>query len=162
MYFAVTHLTLYKYSEAVSNSVMEVRMQPRSDDRQRCVRFSLKVSPDARALAHQDYLGNNIHTFDIPAPHTRLAIRAEAIVEVKPRPELPEALPEAAWEALDAQSGDPDLFDMLLPGHYTQETDLLKDFAREIDWRRRSDPLTLLRELNTVIHDAFDYQKNVT
>lgn len=137
-------------------------MQPRSDEMQRCVRFDLTVSPDAKLAHYYDYLGNTIHTFDIPAPHTRFAIRAEAIVEIRPLPPLPAALSEDAWAAIDEEGSQRDVFDLLLPGRYTPESALLDDYAREIDWRRRSDPLSLIRELNTRIYKDFDYQQNVT
>ena len=50
-YYAITHLTLYEYSEPISDNVMELRMQPRSDGWQRCTRFSLDISPTARAIS---------------------------------------------------------------------------------------------------------------
>lgn len=162
-YYAITHLTLYKYSEPVSDSVMELRMQPRSEGLQRCARFTLDISPTARVQSYRDFAGNIIHTFDIPAPHRQLAIRAEAVVELRERELALDSLPASAWEQLDASTaGDPDLFDMLLPGHYTRQTDLLVAFAREIGWGRASDPLTRLRQLNSAIYDHFEYKKNVT
>jgi transglutaminase-like putative cysteine protease len=162
MIFAVTHLTDYRYSEAITDSVMELRMHPRSDEMQSCVRFHLDVSPSVKVLSHRDYLGNTLHTFDIPAPHKRLAIKAEAVVEIKYHVPLPDALPESAWDAIDAATADRDIYDMLLPGTYAHATPLLNHFAVEVDWRRRGDPLSLLRELNAAIFEKFDYVQHVT
>lgn len=162
MYYAITHLTKYQYSEPITDSVMEVRKQPRSDGLQRSVRFSLEISPEAKVLSHRDYLGNTIHTFDIPSPHERLAIRSEAIAEVRSAPPLPDRLPESAWDEIEAQYSDRDYYDMLLPGRYTKETDLLKQFAQEIGWKRAGDPLTLLHNLNTTIYNSFEYRQHVT
>lgn len=164
MYYAVTHLTDYHYSEPVTDSVMELRIQPRSADKQRCVRFNLDISPDAKVFSHRDYLGNIIHTFDIPAPHTQLAIKAEAIVEVKAPKPLPESLPQAAWNAIDEAKSDREIYDMLLPSRYTHVTPLLNKFADEINWccERRTDPLSLLQELNAAIYEKFDYMQDVT
>jgi transglutaminase-like putative cysteine protease len=162
-YYAITHLTLYQYSEPVNDSVMELRMRPRSEGWQRCARFSLDISPTAHVDNYRDYVGNIIHTFDIPAPHRQLAIKAEAVVELHER-RLPLApLPQDAWDQLDGQiQNDPELFDMLLPGKYTKQTDLLAAFAREINWGRTNDPLTLLRDLNAAIYEHFEYKQNVT
>lgn len=163
MYYAVTHLTDYAYNQPITDSVMELRMQPRSEGNQRCVRFNLEISPDARHLAHRDYLGNMIHTFDIPAKHTQLAIKTEAVVEVKPPPLLPDTLPDHAWTAIDEAVSDRDLFDMLLPGTYTHATPLLMELAQEIGWGAREvDPLTMLRQLNTTIYEKFAYEQDVT
>ena len=66
MYYSITHLTLFTYSEPIIDSVMEVHEQPRTDERQRCIDFKLSISPEARYYSHKDYLGNVIQVFDIP------------------------------------------------------------------------------------------------
>lgn len=162
MFYAVTHLTIYKYSEAISDSIMELRMQPRSEGNQRCSRFTLEVSPNVKHFAYRDYLSNTIHNFDIHAPHRRLAIKSEAAVEVKPIGQIPENLSMSAWETIDRQSQDRDYYDFLMDGEFTKSTDLLQEFAEELDWQRRDDPLTLLNQLNTYIYQTFDYVQAVT
>ena len=53
----------------VSESVMELRMQPRTDGPQRCLQFELEVAAaGARVRATATYLGNSVHHFDMPAP----------------------------------------------------------------------------------------------
>ena len=66
--------------------MMEVRMQPRGDGRQRCLRFELTTQPRARVFAYQDSLGNVVHHFDIPSRHSRLWLTADAVVEMTPTP----------------------------------------------------------------------------
>lgn len=161
-YYAVTHLTLYKYSEPIIDSVMEIRKQPRTEKNQRNLRFHLDVSPTAKVTQYTDYLGNVVHHFDIPAPHKRLAVKSEAIVEVKPLDKLPDKLDWAVWDALDALADDFAYMDMLMPGPYTESSVLLDRFAQEINLGRHSDPLTVLRELNTTIATSFEYQQAVT
>lgn len=138
-------------------------MQPRSEIGQRCIRFNLDVSPETKILNHRDYLGNAIHTFDIPAPHTELAIKAESVVEVKTPPPLPESLPFSVWDQLAAATDEREIYDMLLPGRYTQQSPLLLQFAQEIGWGERyADPLTLLKDLNNAMYEAFDYEQDFT
>jgi len=161
-YYEISHLTRYTYSEFITASVMEVRMRPRSDDRQTCTSFNIKLSPAARILSYQDYLQNTIHFFDIPGAHQRLAINVESVVDVHSVAGLPEALPASAWEALRPEHLDRDGYDMLRPGHFTAPTDLTRAFAAELGVRRRDDPLTTLRELNTAIYRALDYDQSVT
>jgi len=162
MYYAITHLTIYNYSDPIADSVMELRMQPRSDTNQRCVRFDLNVSPSAKVVSFKDHLGNTLHTFDIPAPHTKLAIKAEAVVEVKDTTLLPNGLVYDAWDKIDQQAKHHDFYDMLLPGKFARPTALLEEFAKEINWSRRGDPLNLLRELTVSIYNKFDYVQHVT
>ena len=69
---SIRHTSRFTYSAPISESMMEVRMQPRSDGRQRCLRFELTTQPRARVFAYQDSLGNVVHHFDIPSRHSRL------------------------------------------------------------------------------------------
>ena len=80
--YVVRHTSRFAYSAPISESMMEVRMQPRSDGRQRCLRFELTTQPRARVFAYQDSLGNVVHHFDIPSRHSRLWLTADAVVEI--------------------------------------------------------------------------------
>ena len=51
MFYAVRHFTRYRYSRPVWQSIMEVRMHPRSEHMQRCFTFQLSVSPRARIFS---------------------------------------------------------------------------------------------------------------
>ena len=48
MLYTIRHVTKFSYERAISESVMEARMQPRSEGRQRCVRFGLSTTPSSR------------------------------------------------------------------------------------------------------------------
>ena len=45
MFYAVRHFTRFRYSMPVWQSAMELRMQPRSENTQRCFNFQLSISP---------------------------------------------------------------------------------------------------------------------
>ncbi len=162
MIYAITHLTLYTYSEPVTDSVMEVRKHPRSEGPQRSLRFTLDVRPRAKLFHYRDEFGNIVHTFDLPAPHDRLAVKSEAVVEVKPLPALPDRLSAAAWDEIDAAAHDPAFYDLLLPGPFTHPTPLLHRFAEEIGFQRGPDPLTTVLALNETMYTSFGYEQNVT
>src|ERR1019366_6345619 len=53
-----------RYSEPISESIMETRMHPRSDSNQHCLTFSLSVSPRCRVFSYRDHLGNTVQHFD--------------------------------------------------------------------------------------------------
>jgi transglutaminase-like putative cysteine protease len=162
MYYQIEHITRFRYSQPISESVMEVHLQPRTEGIQRCMRFNLYTNPQARVQYHIDYLKNVVHFFDIPLRHAQLHLRAESVVELIPPPPLPDALPPESWSALDELTAQNDYWDMLQPSERTEPTALLYSFAQEHDIRRRDDPLSLLRELNTVIYEAFDYMPDST
>ena len=101
MYFSVRHLTKFFYASPVSESIMETRMHPRSDQYQRCLTFQLSVTPRCRVFSYRDHLANHVHHFDIPVQHEQLVIVAESLVEVQPIPDVPYALGPGAWDELD-------------------------------------------------------------
>ena len=85
MFYSIRHLTKFLYTNPVSESMMETRMHPRSDQNQRCLTFHLSVSPRCRVFSYRDHLGNHVHHFDIPGQHGQLVIVAESLVEMQPR-----------------------------------------------------------------------------
>ena len=93
MQYTVRHLTRFTYDNPISESIMEVRMQPRSEQHQRCLGFELTTTPRATVAAYRDPLNNIVHHFDIPGRHGQLTIVAEAIVEFVGTPSLPPSLP---------------------------------------------------------------------
>jgi transglutaminase-like putative cysteine protease len=157
MYYSIRHLTKFLYSNPVSESMMETRMHPRSDQNQRCLTFHLSVSPRCRVFSYRDHLANHVHHFDIPGQHGQLVIVAESLVEVQPAPPVPAALTPAAWAELDSMVEQGDYWEMLLPSDFTAPTPALDALAELLDVRRRDDPLSVLHRLNQEIYNHFDY-----
>src|SRR5450432_2195253 len=161
MHYSIRHLTRFRYDAAISESVMELRMQPRSEGAQRCASFDLSIRPRTNVTTYHDHLGNLVHHFDIPGHHTNLTIKAEARVEVTAQT-LPAAQSTAAWNELDELLAEGDYWEMLMPSHFAAPTDLLRELARELNFQRRDDPVSLLRELTAVLHDTFEYAPQST
>lgn len=162
MFYSIRHLTKFLYESPVSESMMEVRMHPRSDAQQRCLTFHLSVSPRCRVFSYRDHLANQVHHFDIPGQHGQLVIVAESLVEVAPLLELPQALPASAWDELDRALDAGDYWEMLLPSTFATFTPELDALGSFLDLRRKDDPLTLLRWLNEQLYIYFDYKPSST
>ena len=162
IFYSIRHLTKFVYENPVSESVMEVRMHPRSDSNQRCLTFSLSVSPRCRVFSYRDHLGNNVHHFDIPGQHRQQVVVAESLVEYQPLAEIPSFLSADAWQELDALVREGDYWEMLLPSEFAKPTPLLEELAAELDIIRRDDPVMLLIELNQRLYDQFSYSPRTT
>jgi transglutaminase-like putative cysteine protease len=162
LFYSIRHLTKFTYKNAVSESVMEVRMHPRSDSNQRCLTFSLSVSPRCRVFSYRDHLSNNIHHFDIPGQHGQLVIIAESLVEHQPLADIPSFLAPDAWQELDSMVAEGDYWEMLLPSEFACPTPALERLAAELNVRRRDDPMMLLLELNTRLYEYFNYSPSTT
>ena len=157
MFYSIRHLTKFLYDHPVSESMMETRMHPRSDQNQRCLTFHLSVTPRCRLFSYRDHLANNIHHFDIPGQHRQLVIVAEALVEVQPALEIPSFLSPDAWKDLDKMVEQGDYWEFLLPSEFAAPTPLLDRLAADLDVVRRDDPLMLMHELNGRLYKYFDY-----
>jgi transglutaminase-like putative cysteine protease len=154
MAYSIRHITRFGYDPPVRESVMEVRMQPRTDARQRCMTFSLGVLPQANVMVYRDFFGNMVHHFDIPGRTNAIEVDAQAIVDVTPPVD---SAPDTSWNDLDAQVAKGDYWEMLLPSHFARPTDLLEKLATELRVERRDTPYELLLELNAAIYKAFEY-----
>jgi transglutaminase-like putative cysteine protease len=161
MAYSVRHITNFHYQPAVREVVMEVRVQPRSEARQRCLSFSLDVTPRANVMLYRDFLGNTVHHFDIPGQHEQIQVSAHALVEVMAS-SVPQPQDVQDWEKLDASIACGDFWEMLLPSQYTQPTLLLEELASELRAERRGNPLELLLELNEALYRTFAYVPNST
>lgn len=163
MYYSIQHTTKFRYNKPVSESITEVRMQPRSEGPQRNITFDLRLSPRAQVSYYRDFYGNVVHHFDVPRSHSQLTINARAVVEMSTPPVLPKTLGAEAWDEIDRTvAGDAYFFD-LIASPFAKPSEALRAFAQELNMeQRRRDPLGLLTELNTSIHDYFDYSPQST
>jgi transglutaminase-like putative cysteine protease len=159
--YSVRHVTKFRYKPAVRESVMEVRMQPRSDEGQRCLSFSLDVRPSAAIMQYRDFTGNIVHHFDIAGSHSELTVKAQSLVEVLPASN-PFAESERSWNDLDALVASGDYWEMMLPSSFARPTPLLDRLAGEIKLERRGTPFNLLLEINQSINERFAYVPNST
>lgn len=162
MQYTVRHLTRFTYETPISESVMEVRMQPRTELHQRCLGFELTTTPRATITAYRDPQSNIVHHFDIPGRHGQLTLVAEAVVEFVGAPSLPAALPDAAWDDVAAIARAQTHWDFLQPSLLARETPLLAAFATTLSNGHRRDPLTEVLAINEAIHRRLTYRQQVT
>lgn len=159
--YLIRHVTSFSYQPAVGESVMEVRLQPRSDTRQRCLTSALYSNPPATVMVYRDFYGNTVHHFDIPGRHESIEVVAESTVEMLPRLDL-DTLPHSTWEELDELMSHGDYWEMLLPSQFARITSALEELRKELHLERCGDPLSLLKKLNSSIYEAFEYVPNTT
>ena len=165
MFYAIRHLTRYRYNRPVWQSMMEVRMHPISEATQRCFTFRLQVNPRARIFTFQDHLGNQVHHFDLPQHHRELAIVADALVNIEPPAAVPESLPGDAWarsrtaDCRRRSLADADAEPLRAPRRRCSRISRASSASTRPDGR---DPLTLVHDISRGIHRAFAYVRKST
>jgi transglutaminase-like putative cysteine protease len=164
MFYAIRHFTRYRYSRLVWQSMMEVRMHPRSEGNQRCFVFQLSVNPRARIFGYTDSYGNLVHHFDLPSRHGQLTIISDALVNIDAQPSVPEFMGYEAWKDLEQLVEKNDYWDMLMPSHFARSSPDLEELSIEIGVTERKgrSPLAFLRDIVSGVHQSFSYVKKST
>src|SRR6202171_2404090 len=164
MFYAIRHFTRYRYSHSVWQSMMEVRMHPRSEGSQRCFIFQLSVNPRARIFAHTDSRGNLVHHFDLPPRHRQLTIISDALVNIDAQQSVPETMDYGAWNELEQLIEKGDYWDMLRPSHFARTSPELEELAKEIGVTQRDgrSPIAFLQDVAAGVYRSFSYVKKST
>ncbi|HEX2100364.1 MAG TPA: transglutaminase family protein [Candidatus Synoicihabitans sp.] len=162
MHFRIHHRTRYRYAGTASESFMEARLQPLTDDTQTLLEHRLVTSPASNVHTYTDYFGNTVETFSIVRRHEELLLDSFSEVETKaiaaPEPALDVSVSEARQIY---RSEKLKLFEFLAPSGAIPLTEEINRLANR--FFRPGDPLgpALLR-LNRWIKETFRYQAGAT
>src|ERR1700743_257072 len=163
MFYSIRHVTRFRYSGPVRESVMELRMQPRSEGPQALRSFQISTNPRAQLYAYTDHLGNAVYHFNLLREHEELRIEVQAVLEFIPAAPTPPQLGETEWAAYDPTKLSDDHFDMLGPSKFARPSTDLLTFMRIADIEKPvGDPLSALKTLMRAIYDSFEYESGVT
>jgi transglutaminase-like putative cysteine protease len=103
--YHITHETRYDYASPVSLSRQLLHLAPRdlSSDCawQTCNAHSLLIAPEPTVqFARYDAFGNPVTQIALEVPHRSLRVRAESLIEVRPR--VPDEAASPPWERVRA------------------------------------------------------------
>lgn len=116
MRFRITHRTHYRYAGSASESFMEARLTPTTDDSQQLLSREFVTTPAANTHGYIDYFGNAVETFSIVKRHRELLLESVCEVETTPCPPPPAALELTVSEARQLYRGEKlELFEFLTP-----------------------------------------------
>jgi transglutaminase-like putative cysteine protease len=156
--YSIVHTTELSYTSRISESVIELRVAPRSDELQTLRGFGLAVGPAASVFEHVDWLGNRVHHFSIVDFHDRLVIEAQSAVEVRER-----SLSLSA--AADELSGLPDdhrLADFRAFGGPVDRCDELGALARRLELEHAGKVGVAAERVMRALRQEIAYKKGVT
>lgn len=111
MILEVQHETRFRYSQPVTETIAEVRMEPASDAEQSCRSFALYICPPTESFRYCDGLGNSVHHFNVLEPHDEIRILAASVIETHSRPRAFDAC--RAVYPLDLSEAGLEVFDYL-------------------------------------------------
>jgi transglutaminase-like putative cysteine protease len=159
--FHARHTTEIRYSQAISQSVNEVRLTPLADGRQRLEWASLRAEPAARIEADRDDFGNAVHRFALPEPHDALIVESVAMVETRPAEIL------AGWESVGLQEvADPAYREAhaayLTPSRHVRWQEPVESLARSLSLPEDHGLAAWLRALEGAVGEAISYSRGAT
>ena len=163
MFYSVRHVTRFRYSNPVRESVMELKMQPRSESPQALRNFQIATLPRSQLYAYTDHFGNAVYHFNVLREHSELRIEAQSVVEVSHVPPLPAAADSLEWQRYNSLNLRAEHYDLLESSAFVCPSPELAGFiaAHRLE-RPEGDTLTALKKLNALIYGAFDYEQGVT
>ena len=85
MLLEIQHETLLEHNAAITEAVNEVRLEPVTNEDQSCRFFALTVEPNVEISDYRDGFENQVHFFNVLAPHRTARIFGASIVETHPR-----------------------------------------------------------------------------
>jgi transglutaminase-like putative cysteine protease len=158
MLYEIQHRTELTYSQRISESVMEVRLTPRSDSHQTLRRFHIAVGPDARVSSHVDWQGNTVHQFSVVAFHDRVFIQSNSTVATHPqRMDLNDIA-----DPMRAVRTSHRLLDFLSFGGPVQRDPRVVALAERIKLHECARATDAVQRVTEAVRDALTYQKGVT
>ncbi len=160
MLLKLTHTTDLTYTDLISESIMELRMQPRQESDQHRLAFSLQIGPQATVSSYFDWLGNTVHTFSISAFHQQIRIIATSIVETERGRVAPERFRDT-WPIAPADL-DYSMFDYLSFGGPVIDCPELQDLTSTLDASIAMSLGELALRILHLINEKFVYEKGAT
>ena len=151
MRLEIVHSTRYRYSGAIAETVMEVRLRPMDGNGQRCLEFGLELSHGIEARSYVDGFGNHVHYFNLVKPHSGLTVVSRSNVETGLAP--------------DADSGEELVQDFLRFRAPAKDVEGVRELARHhaiADLASAAAVESALDELTLAISREFTYDRTVT
>jgi transglutaminase-like putative cysteine protease len=162
MRFRISHRTVYRYAGAASESFMEARLTPTTNERQRLIAHKLRTLPAADVRTYTDYFGNLVETFSIAQRHKELVLESASEVETFPQDPPPAALDITVSEARQLYRGDKlRLLEFLMPSPAIGLSQPIHRLANQMFKPGDQLGAAVLR-LNTWIKESFRYAAGTT
>src|SRR2546422_6630046 len=158
MYLQVEHSFAFEYDAFISESFLELRVQPKATPQQAVASFELAVGPPTSVHRYRDWNDNLTHHFTITKFHDRIAVSARSVVETQ---HLGVAI--ASLTDRPSSEGLPyALRDFLEFGGPVKLTPALRAAHRAIGVASTAPLGEQVQALGAYINNRFEYRTNVT
>ncbi len=158
MFLDIEHDIKFTYDDFISESWVELRIEPQSNSHQSVYSFFLAVGPRTKVARFLDWSGNAVRHFSIAQFHQQIEVRARSVVETK----TVQNFLESIGEPLTPRDELGMLLDFLpFDGPITKSAALVNMFESiKLD---KSQPLGLqVQKIGKFVHKNIAYKPNLT
>ena len=149
----VSHESRFDYEGHARASYNELRLTPRTEQRQTALETRVVTVPAAPQYTYVDYWGTHVVAFNVDRAHEMLSITGHSLVDTQ-RAEEPD---DCSWE--DVADAATTMADHLSHHRYTAPGPALREVAERL---RADRPLETARRIMDATHDALRYVRGVT
>lgn len=149
----VMHETHFEYDGPARASYNELRLTPRTEQRQTALEARVVTIPPAPQYSYVDYWGTNVIAFNVDRGHERLSITGTSLVDTHAAPEPP----DCSWT--DVADASLTMSDHLAHHLYTSPGRELIQVAADL---RTSSPLETAQRIIQWAQGALRYERGVT
>ena len=158
MRLEIEHAFAFAYDGYISESFLELRVQPKTTPIQTVVGFGLAVGPRTRVYRYVDWNDNVTHHFTITKFHDRIEVKASSLVETRAAPTaLGDLGPPAAPAELPYA-----LLDFLAFDGPVRLTPTLRASHEALALSRGAPVGEQVQAMGRALRERFEYQKDVT
>jgi transglutaminase-like putative cysteine protease len=84
VFLKIEHTLAFAYDGYISESFIELRVQPKATAGQTVASFSLAIGPPTRVFRYRDWNDNLAHHFTVTKFHDRITVESRSLVDVHP------------------------------------------------------------------------------
>lgn len=158
MHLDIEHDITFGYDDFISESWVELRLEPLTSIRQTVNLFYLAVGPRTKVARYLDWGGNAVRHFSIAEYHREIVVRARSIVETRPtRVPL-----ESIGEPTPTRHSLGPLLDFLEFGGPIHRSKSLDEFNAALALDRTKPLGAQIRDVGNFVHNKIKYKANIT
>jgi transglutaminase-like putative cysteine protease len=157
MLLRVEHRFTFSYDTYISESFLELRVQPKPTPAQTVASFSLAVGPPTRVFRYRDWNDNLAHHFTVTKFHDRIEVESRSLVDVHPVAPSLAAVAEAPARELPYA-----LHDFLQFDGPVRLTPALREVSRAVTVARTAPLGEQVAAIGVYLHREFGYRQHVT
>ena len=158
MLLNVEHRFAFSYDGYISESFLELRVQPKTTASQTVATFALAVGPPTRVFRFRDWNDNLAHHFTVTKFHDRIEVACRSLVETHPALPRPDAVRDEPSTA-ELPFALRDFLEFHGP---VRPTGALRDVHRALGVSPKAPLGEQVMAVGEYLHREFDYQRDVT